>query len=344
MSSSKTRALLPPEDPPAQPTKPAATAAPINLDDEDEGYITQPPKPSASPPQQTSAAAADDDEEGYVVQKPPQQQQPPKPAATAAPINLDDEEEGYIKPQPANKPQQQQQPTATPTPAPAQTSSSTNAQQNPVKTKIPKERMWQTKMLYDEAVDTKECLFGFFCFQCAQASAKSDLDGSNVCYNCLCWHHGMTYSWLRSVYNINSNCGSDMMAAIFCSCCSGRRILSEVRIRKQDGQGIVNAEAEKPEWIESLFGCSGCGIAQAIFCSCCQAHEARMFLQNPDDLDCCFDVCCFNPCAAYGQVRNQYKIASTIVHPVFEDICVPFFCCPCALNRAVREARAYKNS
>lgn len=331
----KTRALLPPEDPPAtqqQPTKPANTTAAINLDDEDEGYITQPANPQPSAAATTAATTH-------------QNQQ-------AAPINLDDEDEGYINPNKKPQPPQTSsaslapQAQAQPQPAPQSSSApqSSPQSQNPVMTKIPKDQQWQTKILYDEAVDTKECLFGVFCFPCAQASAKADLDGSHVLYNCLCWHHGMTYSWLRNVYNIKSNCGSDMMAAICCSCCAARRILSEVRIRREEGKMIVNNEAEKPEWIESFFGCSGCGFAQALFCSCCQAHEARMFLQNPDELDCCFDVCCFNPCAAYGQVRHHYKIASTIGHPLFEDICVPLFCFPCALNRAVREARAYKNS
>ena len=335
----KSRALLPPEDPPAaqnqnhnQQPKPANNN--INLDDEDEGYISQPPSNNNNNTAAASSAPPinlDDEDEGYInPNKPannnnttnnnyqqPQQPQPTAPAASSSPAT-------QTQPQPQNQQQQQQQ--------------------NPVKTKIPKTEQWQTKILYDEGISTKECLFGFCCVPCAQASAKSDLDGSHVLYNCLCWHHGMTYSWLRSVYNIKSNCGSDMMAAIFCSCCAGRRILSEVRVRKENGQEIENLEKEKPEWIESLFGCSGCGIAQAMFCSCCQAHEARMFLQNTEELDCCFDCCCFNPCAMYGQVRHQYKIASTIGHPLFEDICVPFFCMPCALNRAVREARAYKNS
>ena len=330
----KTRALLPPEggasQPAAsQPQQPQAQpVAAYSAGDDEEGYVNP-----NKPPQQSQPVAysAGDDEEGYVnPNKPPAQPQP------VAAYSTGDDEEGYVNP---NKPPQQPaaQNNTNTTSAVADTTAADAS--NPTATKTPKPDQWQTKMLYDDGIDTKECLYGAFCFQCAQASAKADLDGSSWAWNCLCWHHGMTYSWLRSVYGIKSTCGSDMMSAIFCACCSGRRILSEVRIR---GARPYTDTKEREEWTEDVFGCSTCAFIQSCVFPCCVGHDVRGMLHGKDELDCCFDFMCVNPCAMYGQVRHQYKLPAQFLPPTAEDICMACILYPCALNQAKRELAVIK--
>jgi hypothetical protein len=212
---------------------------------------------------------------------------------------------------------------------------------------------WQTKIFYDESVSCGECAWGFLCVPCATAKAKSDLDGTHPCYNFCCWIPGGQYSWFRSVYGIKNTCGSELMAGIFCTCCVARRMVSEVRIRHAQGNmaGTVVADPSdpRPQWEQDFFGCSSCGFCSACLCPFCQAHDIRKELQwqDKETHDCCFDMCCINPCAMYGQVRNHYKLPIQFLPPVLEDTCMALFCYPCALNQAhkesqMREARKVK--
>ena len=298
-----------------------AAAAPATHHD-DEGYVNHPAVPAT-----VVAAGAD---EGYVTGPPAPAAPAPSAPAPSAPYS----------PPAAVMPAQQ--PGAAPT-------ACTPGAGDPVACTVPKPSEFNTKLL---AVSDpiSECLFGVFCCHCAQATAKSNADGSAWLYNCCCWNHGATYSWVRSVYGIKGVCGEDMMASIFCGPCAARRVLTESRIRGSDPavagtRAVASASGEPPKWLEPLCGCSSCGFAQACFFPCCQAHEVRLFLHKPTEIDCAYDCCCLMPCAMYGQVRHEYSLPPQYISAaggVIEDILFPCVMMPCALNQAVREARAHK--
>lgn len=191
---------------------------------------------------------------------------------------------------------------------------------------------WLTRLTQcDPPARCEDWAFACFCNHCAQASAKSQHDGTHCFYNLLCWHHIGSYSYIRRGYGIPGTCGDDMMCGLFCFPCTIRRIVTETRER---GQVQPIGNMNNGVWMETLFGCSCCGLFQSLICPFCVAHEARLFLQ-PGVNDTCFDWLCLIPTAMYGQVRHTFQLRSDC--PLIEDICLPTVCWPCALDQARRE-------
>merc|ERR1712146_413195 len=80
------------------------------------------------------------------------------------------------------------------------------------------------------------CVYGFLCPQCANASAASEYDDSNWCFNCLLKHPCVTRSIIREgQYNIEGDCCGDMCVPFWCYCCSVVQHMNEVKHR-----GCVN--------------------------------------------------------------------------------------------------------
>jgi Cys-rich protein (TIGR01571 family) len=79
--------------------------------------------------------------------------------------------------------------------------------------------------------------YACFCPRCANASAASEFDGSNCCYNCLLKNPCTAQSIIREGpawghkegYNIKGNCWGDLCLPIWCHCCAITRLLNEVR-------------------------------------------------------------------------------------------------------------------
>ena len=75
------------------------------------------------------------------------------------------------------------------------------------------------------------------CPRCANASAASEYDGSNFCYNCLLKNPCTAQSIIREGpvwgdkkgYNIKGECWEDLCVPIWCHCCAITRLLNEVR-------------------------------------------------------------------------------------------------------------------
>ncbi len=194
----------------------------------------------------------------------------------------------------------------------------------------------------DQPATCEEWAFALFCIQCAQASAKSKVDGTNVCYNFCCWHHGGSMSYVRRDYQITGTCGDDMMCALMCPCCLVRRGLTEATLRGPVENPFVRpGERPQHEWTTTLFACSCCEFFEAILCPWCVAHYTRNLIQTHERGDCCFDMLCLVPFAMYGQVRQVYGIKAEF--DCAEDVFLPLVCFPCALAQARREATAQQH-
>merc|ERR1719456_1237800 len=182
----------------------------------------------------------------------------------------------------------------------------------------------------DPPATCEQWLCACFCTQCAQAQAKSNVDGTHVCYNCLCWHHGGSVSFVRREYGLFGTCGDDLMCSLFCGPCQVRQALTESELR-----GVVPSPffarkgPSQREWANTLFGCDGCECLEAMLCPWCVAHYTRNMLQPVERGDCCFDMLCILPTAIYGQVRHHHGIHAEF--GVLEDVCLPVVCYPCAL-------------
>ena len=75
--------------------------------------------------------------------------------------------------------------------------------------------------------------YACFCPRCATASASSEYDESNWCYNCLlkspCAAQSIVREGPAPMYNIEGSCLGDMCLPCWCHCCSVARLLNEVR-------------------------------------------------------------------------------------------------------------------
>lgn len=194
---------------------------------------------------------------------------------------------------------------------------------------------WSTRVCQTDHPTTCEdiCLGTILC-PCGAARAKSWADKSNGLFNLLCLSSCYSYNSVRNQYNIPGVCGDDMCYGLFCFCCTSRRILTEGRLRG-NAMYTDNYGAESREWHYSLFDCNCCEMCSVCICPCMVASDIHTMLQPQHD-SCCFDCFCTNPASMYGQVRHSYGIVSDC--PLCEDICLPLVCCPCALNRARKEA------
>jgi len=200
---------------------------------------------------------------------------------------------------------------------------------------------WSTRLCqHSNPVISDDLCWGWLIAPCASARSKANVDGSNCCYNLLCWTPIGSYSYVRHEYGILGTCGDDIGNAFFAFPCASRQIYTEARLRGKSGapdSRFYGANAE--EWRSSLFGCSCCAFLQAVFCSFCVTNDVRKILQPSASDDTFFNCCCILPTSVYGQVRNHYGIVSD--WGILEDLFLPVICFPCALIRARNEALAH---
>eukprot|EP00026_Physarum_polycephalum_P015821 Phypoly_transcript_16597.p1 GENE.Phypoly_transcript_16597~~Phypoly_transcript_16597.p1 ORF type:complete len:102 (-),score=9.31 Phypoly_transcript_16597:263-568(-) len=79
--------------------------------------------------------------------------------------------------------------------------------------------------------DGANCPYAFFCTPCAFASARSEFDGSNCCFNLLCMTGPAVYNVIREGYGIEGDCCTDMLLVGCFPCCAAMRLNSEIRLR-----------------------------------------------------------------------------------------------------------------
>lgn len=82
------------------------------------------------------------------------------------------------------------------------------------------------------------CLCGFCCTCCASPLARTNYDGSNICFNVLCTNLCVNRSIIREgQYNIQGNCINDVMESMCCPFCVATQLLLEVQRR-----GVVKVQ------------------------------------------------------------------------------------------------------
>lgn len=94
------------------------------------------------------------------------------------------------------------------------------------------------------------------CCHCVQAMAKSDVDGTDCCYNMCCWHGLATYAFVRRAYGLMGNPTADVTcaAAFCCVPCMIRRLRTEVDYQCQLQPTKEQAERELLRQQRSALG------------------------------------------------------------------------------------------
>jgi hypothetical protein len=242
------------------------------------------------------------------------------------------------------------------------------------------------------------------CCHCAQASAKSNVDGTDWCYNACCWHYVGTHVYIRRAYGLEGDlhplrdaCFASGCCGCFeCCCypCALRQLMFESRHQvgvlhrrlppivdpaaaaamqsanspaapsgrsaaKRWGSPTTavasSTTAATTEYLSPLCSaCDCCALMQSTLAPCCVAHTIRQYVQPLDDEEQLVDYCCLVPCAMAGQVRQSFALRAYCerVEPATgrdvslwgtyccNDVCLPLWCYPCFLERALRECKA----
>lgn len=199
---------------------------------------------------------------------------------------------------------------------------------------------WTTKLHQCDQVPPPHWLLAIFCLPCAAAKAKSKVDQSNPFFNFMCWTPVGTYSFVRASYNIVGDGGEDCCNGGICMPCGTRQVFTEASQLGPLAGGSYGQTTNA--WTAPLFECQGSECAMATFCPCMVSSAIRVLMQPSTSGDKWFNLLCVVPTGWYGQVRHTAGIGSEWPHPVMEDLIVGSFCYPCALNRAQKEATAYR--
>jgi len=84
--------------------------------------------------------------------------------------------------------------------------------------------------------NTGNCCYGCLCPHCAIATARSNFDGSNCCFNFMCITPALTRNVIREGYGLEGGCCFDILVTCCFPSCAACQLLNEVESR-----GPVNA-------------------------------------------------------------------------------------------------------
>eukprot|EP01006_Ploeotia_vitrea_P000579 TRINITY_DN103296_c0_g1_i1.p1 TRINITY_DN103296_c0_g1~~TRINITY_DN103296_c0_g1_i1.p1 ORF type:complete len:272 (+),score=20.58 TRINITY_DN103296_c0_g1_i1:23-817(+) len=176
------------------------------------------------------------------------------------------------------------------------------------------------------------CLYGCCLPYCAMASARTKMDRSNCCFNCMCMNPMVGNNVIRESYNIEGDCCGDILTVYFCGPCAVVRAYNEVNAR---GPVSMQAYAEGQQWSTGLCDCSHDGS------SCCYSYSAPRFAlaaarTDFDDSNYCFNCCCLGTGPfARNLVRESYGIEGSCIG----DICTVYWCSICSTAQVLREVK-----
>merc|ERR1711934_1043021 len=97
--------------------------------------------------------------------------------------------------------------------------------------------------------DFGSCAYACCCPYCANASARSNFDGSNFCFNCCAKNTCVAQSIIREgKYNIAGTCVGDICEPLCCNMCAIARLLREVKARGNinETHSVVKVAPQQP--------------------------------------------------------------------------------------------------
>jgi len=202
---------------------------------------------------------------------------------------------------------------------------------------------WSTGM-GDCFDDLPVCLYTCFCPPCANASARTNYDGSSWCFNCMFVGPVMVRSIVREgAFNIGGNCAGDICSGCCCCPLSTCQILREMKLRGTVAEAKEEAErkrgaASMQQWSTGLFDFNvDWGLcAFGCCCPCCALAQART---EYDTSNWCFNCIVLNlgfpdVCVARNIIREgTYNIQGSCCEDIYMSTC----CGPCVICQLLRE-------
>jgi len=193
-----------------------------------------------------------------------------------------------------------------------------------------------------EVGDLNSCLFSWCCTPCAGAMARSNLDGSEFCFNLHCMFLPATRWVVRSAYGIGDkeDCTQDCCLSCLVPCCVVNQMYQTTSaLGNPTPDGGRDFNVNRGIDAQSPMGCANC--LYACFCmQCAIATTAQRTIGMP----WCLAFCCVGPFSTRNLVRYHYRMsllsskceyAEECILPTFVGslglflaiLCLPFFCC-----------------
>jgi Cys-rich protein (TIGR01571 family) len=129
------------------------------------------------------------------------------------------------------------------------------------------------------------CLYGTCCPCCAVASAKTMFDGSDWCFNCVCFGANpcIVRNYVRMGYEIDGRAGySDCFCPCVCCPCAVTQLLNEVTYRGPKIYSTKKAGSTPgTSWMAERSTSSLCGDVPDFLCTflTCNCESANVFSQ-----------------------------------------------------------------
>lgn len=165
--------------------------------------------------------------------------------------------------------------------------------------------------------DPSACAYAWFCYPCALASARSNLDDSHWMYNMFCLGHVAERWMIRTAYNIPGGGGQDCVVACCCFPCSANQLYQTTKTRGNPtvngGRSYNKERFERPVENRGVLKRFCC----AVFCNpCTTGHAVHMAVGMPFWMGCM----CTNMCTARNIIRYQHRI---IGHDFLDECVLP---------------------
>jgi len=152
-----------------------------------------------------------------------------------------------------------------------------------------------------ECANAGTCLYAWFLPQCATASIRSEMDGSNCVFNYLAMNPIVARHMVRNAYGIEGSAGGDMCLPLWCTPCVIAQVLNEVRSRGP----ISSGPGDNDKWQTGLFDWDF--TACVLGCFLPYVGNA-LALEKLNDSNVVINLCCMPPALAYNIVREGYGI------------------------------------
>ena len=204
-------------------------------------------------------------------------------------------------------------------------------------------------------------IISWFCPHIALSYARSNMDGSSCCFNCVAMNPISSRWLIRKAYGIQGGDFEDVFSAWCCPCCSVNQLYQTTKAYgapaadagRQFNTGAFTTQASNENC------CRNC-----MYSLCCCPCAIGTTMSQSVDMPFWMGCCCVNICMARNVVRYQYRIGGD---DCCDDFCVPTmiagltYClsgiCPCAITCALpyflnilmvmlseTEARSVKNN
>ena len=168
-----------------------------------------------------------------------------------------------------------------------------------------------------------DCWYACCCPHFALASARTDLDGSDCCFNCCCVTP-LNARWLvRTALGIPGTAERDCCLTCCCVWCVANQTLQTTRALREY-QLLPRVERTRP-WLTTTADAHRrwWTVGHGCYAFWCLPCAVALALEDGVGMPCWMGYWCTTPCGGRNIVKSHYRIGVTERNECHEDCCLP---------------------